>query len=165
MAKGVKISGLILTCDEAEACVTVLREGAITLASCEIRNATGDGVQTYGECLLESCKVEQCAAYGIAVLSGGVARTKDSTISLNAKTGALSRGNGSQLVLNAGTIIEKNKAHGVGADQGGSVLATKAIVRDNSFIGVNLGDGGSVNMAECVVHGNGMHGIQVCSAG
>lgn len=117
-AKGVKISGLALSTKDGEACVLVPREGSLTLVSCEVRCTAADGVQVHGECVLESCKVLECGTYGVAAIAGGLVRTKATTVAFSAKTGALSRGKGSRVVLDAGTIVEKNKMHGVGADQG-----------------------------------------------
>ena len=160
-AAGVTISGVAITAGEGETAVAVPGNGELVLTSCEVRNGAGDGVQIFGQCTLTSCKVLECGAYGVSVLAGGVATTEKTTIGQHAKTGVLSRGKGSRISLGAGTIVEKNKLHGVGADQGGSFTAISTTVRENGFVGVNLGDGGAGQLTECKILANGMHGIQV----
>ena len=163
-AIGVKVSGLTLLSKGGEACVTVAREGALTLEECEVQNAGGDGVQVYGECLLAACKVLQCASYGTTALAGGSVTINASTITLNTKTGVLSRGKGSRMLLTAGTLVSKNKMHGIGADQGASFSASATSVRENGYVGVNAGDGASGLLVDCTIDDNGMHGIQ-CTGG
>jgi hypothetical protein len=162
-ATGVTISGVAIAVGEGEAAVSVPGNGELALTSCEVRNGAGDGVQVFGQCTLTSCKVLECGAYGVSVLAGGEAATENTTIGLHKKTGVLSRGKGSRISLGAGTIVEKNKLHGVGADQGGSFTAISTTVRENGFVGVNLGDWGSGQLTDCKIYANGMHGIQVPS--
>lgn len=161
-AVGVTITGLsLIVSKEGQSAVTVPREGELKLVSCKVSNRGGDGVQVFGKCKIEVCKVFECETYGVAVLSGGEASIEKSTIADNKKTGVLSRGNGSRVSLGAGSIIEKNKMHGVGADGGGSFTAVSTIVRGNTYVGVNLGDSGSGHLSECEIQGNNMHGLQV----
>jgi hypothetical protein len=163
-ATGVKVSSLRLVAQNGEACVLVQRGGVLTLVGCEVQNAFADGVQSLGECTLEACTVRECAAYGIAVLSGGRATTKRSTITLNTKTGILSRGKGSHAILCEGTVVERNKMHGVGIDQGATVTANAASVRSHTFVGVNVGDTATGELTDCNIEDSGMHGIQ-CTGG
>jgi hypothetical protein len=161
-ASGVKISGVELSAADSEvACVTVAISCTLALDACEVRNYMGDGVRALGECVLTSCKVLECGAYGMVAHDGGLIRTSNSTIALNTKTGALARGRGARIILGEGTTIEKNKLHGVGADGGGALSASKTSIRENAYLGVNVGEGSKAQLNECLIHNNALHGIQV----